>query len=171
MNKDIRKDAETHRHIWGNKYDVYLAAPVIGVSKAQREQVDVIASAAADQLGRDMNLADVYKPWTLKIPNAWGMPQNEWARCVFTQDVLALNDAFAVVVCDFGRHSSCGTAWEAGYAFAKKKRVIVVQMPGVEEVSIMVHNGCSVVVSYEDFCSGDWCIPDYLNAKPEVTQN
>lgn len=171
MNKSLYEQAVAYQRIHGNRYDAYIAAPVVGLSNEQRLSINAVAEVAAETFGRDMMLTDVYCPWLLKIPNAWGMPQNEWARCVFTQDVLAIDDAFAVVVCDYGRHASCGTAWEAGYAFAKNKRVIVVQMPGVKEVSLMMHNGCSVVVPYEDFLSGTWTIPDFMEDKPEVTQN
>ena len=106
----------------------------------------------------------------IKVPNAWSMPMNEWARCVFSFDVSALDEASMVVVCDYGREATAGTAWEAGYAFGKGKDVVVVQMPGVTEVSLMVRNGCKVVVPYDKFVSGDWRIPDYRHCD-QVVQN
>ena len=134
---------------------VYIAAPVVGVDDQQRKEIDRIVEVL-------MKYYDyAYCPWKLKIPNAWNMPQEQWARCVFTQDVIELDRADTVIVCDYGRYSSCGTAWEAGFAFAKGKRIIVIQMPNVHEVSLMVHNGCEVVVSYDEFIKDEWIAPDY----------
>lgn len=154
-----------------SEHNFYMAAPVVGMDTEKREQVESVMRAAFKKLAKDGKPVVCYTPWLLKIPNAWNMPQSEWARCVFTLDVIGLDESETVIVCDYGRHSSCGTAWEAGYAFAKGKRVIVVTMPGVEEVSLMVHNGCTMVVSYEDFISLEWEIPDYQNAKNSITQN
>jgi len=144
---------------------VYIAAPIVGINKSQREEIDCVASYLHDQY------RDVYCPWDLKIPNAWNMPQEQWARCVFTQDVLALDDADIVVVCDYGRHGSCGTAWEAGYAFAKEKRIIIVQMPDVHEVSLMLYNGCTCVVLFDDFVNDIWEMPNFKNINNPIVQN
>lgn len=144
----------------------YIAAPVIGVSNEQKQQIRAIVQETLKRLAEE-----AYLPWELKIPNAWNMPLSEWARCVFTQDVLRIDECDWVVVCDYGRKSSCGTAWEAGYAFAKGKGVVVVTMPGVEEVSLMVHNGCTWSVPYEKFISDDWEIPNYYVQNHMVRQN
>lgn len=150
---------------------IYLAAPVVGVSETRREQIKAVAMAAARSYGEYDFAGTVYMPWTLKVPNAWGMPMNEWARCVFSFDVAALDEASTVVVCDYGREATAGTAWEAGYAFAKGKTVIVVQMPEVNEVSLMVRNGCQLVVPYDKFVADDWRLPDYRCDGDEVVQN
>ena len=138
----------------GNR--TYIAAPVVGLSEEQRNQRGRVADRALDVFH-----GTVHMPWILKIPNAWNMPMNEWARCVFTQDLLELDCADIVVVCDYGRRSTAGTAWEAGYAFAKGKSVLVVQMPGVDEVSLMVRNGCTAVISYDEFIERPFSWPDY----------
>lgn len=144
----------------------YIAAPVVGVSADQKAQIIEVMREALRRFADD-----VYLPWELKIPNAWNMPLEQWARCVFTQDVLQLDECDWVVVCDYGRRSSSGTAWEAGYAFAKGKSVIVVTMPGVQEVSLMVYNGCTCAVPYEKFIKGEWNREDYYSAHPDVVQN
>lgn len=148
--------------------NIYIAAPVVGVETDLRRQINRVYYYADRKFAP---VDSVYLPWQLQIPNAWNMPQSEWARCVFTADVMALDKSDVVVVCDFGRHSSCGTAWEAGYAFAKGKKVVVVQMPGVAEVSLMVHNGCTCVVSFDDFVNENWDWPDYKTVMPETVQN
>ena len=145
----------------------YVAAPVVGITNEQRQEIDRVVHVL------EKCFDQIYCPWNLKIPNAWNMPMVQWARCVFTQDVLHLDQAHTVIVCDYGRHSSCGTAWEAGYAFAKGKKIIVVRMPNVKEVSLMVNNGCTIVVSYEDFINDNWITPDYVeeNKTSPVIQN
>lgn len=104
-------------------FDFYIAAPVVGLSCSKRSQIDdailVLEKYVQDKLGRQAN---IYNPRKLKIPNACNMPQSEWARCVFTEDVLAIDQSNTVVVFDFGRNGTCGTAWEAGYAFAKESQ-------------------------------------------------
>lgn len=152
--------------------EIYIAAPVVGISEEQRNQIKAVSMAAAYTIIGERDFASAcYMPWMLKVPNAWHMPMNEWARCVFSFDVAALDEAHHVIVCDYGRGATAGTAWEAGYAFAKGKDVIVVRMPGVTEVSLMVQNGCLCVVDYQDFISGDWKVPDYRKPSPGVVQN
>ena len=90
------------------------------------------------------------------------MPQAEWSRCVFTEDVLAIDQSECIVVFDFGRNGTCGTAWEAGYAFAKEKRILLIVMPDVREQSLMMRNGCTHCVKYADFITGNFYLPNYL---------
>jgi len=145
----------------------YIAAPIVGITPEQKEQIEKVANAViANRLSEE-----VFMPWKIRIPNEWRMPLEQWSRCVFTQDVLALDASDYVVVCDYGRHSSCGTAWEAGYAFAKEKTVIVIIMPGVSEVSLMVFNGCFMAVSYEDFIAGNYTLETCYDVYDELMQN
>jgi nucleoside 2-deoxyribosyltransferase len=143
-------------------FDFYIAAPVVGLSCSKRGQIDdailVLEKYVQDKLGRQAN---IYNPRKLKIPNAWNMPQSEWARCVFTEDVLAIDQSDTVVVFDFGRNGTCGTAWEAGYAFAKEKPILLVVMPGVQEQSLMVRNGCTSCISYDELLAGNIMFQDY----------
>lgn len=94
----------------------------------------------------------VYDPVEHGVPNAWGMTMNEWARCIFALDVVAIDDSDWVVVCDFGRQGTAGTAWECGYAFAKGKKVLIIQMNAVDQdYSVMMH-GCSTnYCTFEEF--------------------
>lgn len=151
---------------------IYLAAPVVGISEEQKTQINSVSAAIAAKY------PDRYEPSRLKIPNAWNMPQNEWARCVFTCDVIALEEANAVVVCDFGRKDgSAGTAWEAGYAFAKGKPIVLIRMPGVQEQSLMLTSAATIAMDYDIFLDLD-CMPRfeelrniYKETKNEVTLN
>ena len=83
---------------------------------------------------------DVYMPFDLKIPNAWDYPNAEWGLMVFTSDIEAIDWADYLVLLSYGRMSTAGSSWEAGYAYAKGKKVIVVEMTD-EIMSLMVANG------------------------------
>ena len=61
----------------------------------------------------------VYCPFELKIPNAWDMSQEDWANKVFNADLDALDSCNLFLMITPGRHSTAGTNWEQGYAFAK----------------------------------------------------
>ena len=122
----------------------YIAAPVVGITTQQKNDIAEIVRRVRKSL-------DLYSPAEMKIPNAWGMPMNEWARCVFTIDVMEMDKADWIIICDYGRQSTAGTSWEAGYAFAKEKDILVIQMPNVNEVSLMVRNGSKACLTYKDF--------------------
>lgn len=84
---------------------------------------------------------DVYLPLEHKVPDAWGLPNHEWGAAVYRADLRAIRNSDTVVVLSYGRLGSAGTAWEAGYAFGIGKRVLLVEMPGVELMSLMMANG------------------------------
>lgn len=145
-------------------YDVYIAAPIVGITEKQKNEIMNIAHKIMDYLyEKTGQTASVYCPWELKIPNAWNMPLDEWSRCVFTQDILALDASEWVIICDFGRNSSAGTAWEAGYAFGTSKKSLIVVMPGVQEQSLMMRNGCTRCIRAESILEGPCTIPNYGN--------
>lgn len=83
---------------------------------------------------------DVFSPVEHTIPNAWDYPNNEWGLMVFTNDIEAINSCDIVVMLCYGRNSSAGANWEAGYAFGIGKKVIVVEMSD-DPMSLMVANG------------------------------
>ena len=113
---------------------VYLAAP-FGEPKSEKRN----NAENALRILRDKG-CDIYAPWEHIIPHAWEYPNTEWGLMVFTNDISAIDDANVVVMLSYGRDSTAGTNWEAGYAFAKGKIVIVVEM--TENImSLMVANG------------------------------
>lgn len=111
----------------------YLAAPFGEPESLKREN----AIKAAEILKEHF---DVYCPWEHIIPHAWDYPNDEWGLMVFTNDVEAINRADIVVVLSYGRESTAGTNWEAGYAYGVGKKVIIVEMTK-EIMSLMVANG------------------------------
>lgn len=135
---------------------IYLAAPVVtdGQTKLKIDHVyDVLCEAKGKE--------NVYRPGLHKVPNAWGITMDTWGQCVFTMDVIAIDQADWIVLCNFGRNAlTTGTAWECGYAFAKGKKILVVDMPGVTENSLMVTGCASNRVDYLLFISKTFSIKD-----------
>lgn len=84
---------------------------------------------------------EVFLPLEHKILNAWNYPNHEWGRLVFENDLRGIHDADIMIVLSYGRESTAGTNWEAGYAWGIGKPVIVVEMPGVTLMSLMLANG------------------------------
>lgn len=116
----------------------YLAAPVVTDGQTKLK-IDHVYEALCEAKGKE----NVYRPGLHKVPNAWGITMDTWGQCVFTMDVVAIDQADWIVLCNFGRNGlTTGTAWECGYAFAKEKKILVIDMPGVTESSLMV-TGCA----------------------------
>ena len=99
------------------KVKAYLAAPFF-----KEDELEVYHKVIS--FLRDVEHYDLYVPMEHTIPNAWDMSNAEWAKAVFDEDVKAIDEAEIVFVINFGMYSDSGTAWEAGYAYAKGKTVI-----------------------------------------------
>lgn len=113
---------------------LYLATPVGDPDSPQR-----VGANEAAQILTELGF-DVYCPWKMHIPHAWDYPNDEWGLMVFTRDIAELDKADIVVVLSYGRESTAGTNWEAGYAYGANKKVIVVEMTDAV-MSLMVANG------------------------------
>lgn len=99
---------------------------------------------------------DVYVPLEHTIPNAWDYPNDEWGLMVFTEDIAAIQDSDTVVLLSYGRLSTAGANWEAGFAYGIGKKVIVVEMTS-EVMSLMVANGrYATVRGLEGLEKYDW---------------
>ena len=89
----------------------------------------------------------VYVPQEHTIENAWELSNMDWANQVFVEDCYAIDNCDYVMVLNFGMYSDSGTAWEAGYAFAKGKTVVQVLCGGENATySLMMMNGCDNIV-------------------------
>jgi len=129
---------------------IYLAAP-FGEPISEKRTNAVRAQTILETAG-----FDVYCPWKSIIPHAWDYPNDEWGLMVFTNDVSAINNADIVVMLSYGRESTAGTNWEAGYAFGIGKKVIVVEMTG-KVMSVMVSNGrYASLDGLDDLADYDW---------------
>lgn len=130
--------------------NVYIAAPIVGLQPEIEQEINEIKHTFSemDKYGK----ISFYDPKEHGVPNAWGMSMNEWARCIFTLDVVAINNADWVVVCDYGRKGTAGTAWEAGYAFGRGKKVVIIEMTETDaDYSVMMRGCCSNYITKKDF--------------------
>ena len=87
---------------------------------------------------------DLYVPMEHTIEGAWDMSNAAWARAVFNEDIKAIDEADYVFVINFGMYSDSGTAWEAGYAYAKGKKVVMIapNFHAEKDYSLMMMNAC-----------------------------
>lgn len=81
---------------------------------------------------------DVYCPFELKIPDAWSYSQEEWAMKVFKKDIEAIDACDIFLMISPGRIGTAGTNWEQGYAYAKGKRIEVIQYTK-DQTSLMTY--------------------------------
>ena len=126
---------------------IYLASPISQERRQDMQQAKKILLKAGHEL---------YVPLEHFIPNAWDYPNDEWGLMVFTSDINAIEWCDALVLISYGRMGTAGSNWEAGYAFAKEKKVIVVEMTD-ETMSVMVANGrYATVKGLEGLAEYDW---------------
>ena len=120
------------------KVKAYLAAPFF-----KEDELEVYHKVIS--FLRDVEHYDLYVPMEHTIPNAWDMSNAEWAKAVFDEDVKAIDEAEIVFVINLGMYSDSGTAWEAGYAYAKGKIVINLVKDTNSTYSLMMLNGCDCI--------------------------
>lgn len=122
--------------------NVYIAGPVVA-DKDTKLKIDYVHERLKLYKKHSQVPVNIFRPGEHHVPNEWGITMEMWGQCVFTMDVLALDQCDWVVLCNFGRQGqTAGTAWECGYAFSKGKQILVVNMPDVKESSLMI-NGCA----------------------------
>jgi nucleoside 2-deoxyribosyltransferase len=96
---------------------------------------------------------NVYAPMELKIPDAWDLPNQVWAKKVYDNDIEQLNKA-DLIICiyrGFKFAGGTGTAWELGYAVASGKDVIVLCTDIEAKQSLMIINSAKIVEPYGDY--------------------
>lgn len=121
----------------------YLAAPFFN----QNERY--IYARVIDYL-RHAEMLDLYVPQEHTVEDAWNLSNSNWAWKVFREDVRALDEAEIVYVLNFGMYSDSGTAWEAGYAYAKRKQIVNILVNQKDNVySLMMIGGANRLVNVE----------------------
>lgn len=130
--------------------NVYIAAPIVGLNDETTLEINSIKQTFRNM--QEHGYIEFYDPKAHGVPNAWGMSMSEWAHCIFTLDVVAIDRADWVVVCDYGRQGTAGTAWEAGYAFGKGKKIVIIEMAETDaDYSVMMRGCCANYISKKDF--------------------
>jgi len=125
------------------KKKIYLASPFFNATElvVYKETISRLRSAGYP----------VHVPQEHEVPNAWDLPNSDWAKRVFEMDIEATHDCDVVMVLNFGMYSDSGTAWEAGFGMAIGKEVVQV-LCGYENAtySLMMVNGCHKVVHVDN---------------------
>lgn len=122
---------------------IYLASPFFDATECHyyHRAIEALRSAGYE----------VYVPQEHEIPGGWEMPNEEWARRVFAEDVAAIRTSDVVMILNFGMYSDSGTAWEAGYAYGMKIPTVQVLCGGANATySLMMMNGCDYVVEFRN---------------------
>lgn len=135
----------------------------------RNEKIYLASSMSAEHRGDIQEAAkilretfrDVYVSMEHTIQNAWDYPNNEWGLMVFEDDIAAIDRSDHVVFLNYGREkTTADCSWEAGYAFAKGKKVIVVDIPKSSEkfiTSLMIENGrYATLTTFEALKNYDW---------------
>ena len=120
---------------------IYLASPFFDATECHyyHRAIEALRSAGYE----------VYVPQEHSIEGGWEMPNEEWARRVFAEDVDAIRTSDVVMILNFGMYSDSGTAWEAGYAYGMKIPTIQVLCGGENATySLMMMNGCDKVITF-----------------------
>ena len=138
----------------------YLASPFFG--KEEREKALEIAEYLR---GKGHT---VFVPLEHKFSHAWDIPNYEWGRNVFNLDIKGINASNVMICLSYGRISSAGTNFEAGYAYGIGKPIIVIEMPEVKLMSLMLSNCAKAVIKYKDYKNFDFNkIPNLIDYEME----
>ena len=126
---------------------IYLASPFFDATECHyyHRAIEALRSAGYE----------VYVPQEHSIEGGWEMPNEEWAKAVYLEDVNAIRNCDVVMILNFGMYSDSGTAWEAGYAYAMKIPTVQVLCGGANATySLMMMNGCDRVIDFHNV--GNW---------------
>lgn len=86
---------------------------------------------------------DIYCPFEFKLPNAWDYSQEDWAALVFLNDISKIDECDILLYISPGRESTAGSNWEQGYAYAKGKKIIVLQYTD-KPTSLITFSGSTI---------------------------
>lgn len=110
---------------------VYLASPFFN-----ENEISIVDKA--EKILRDKGL-DVWSPREHEVRDH-ETGTRKWSEDTFLNDKDNIDTADLMVMLYHGGYSDTGTAWECGYAFAKKVPCIVVHVSS--NSNLMVHEGC-----------------------------
>ena len=110
---------------------------------------------------------EVYCPFELKIPDAWSYSQEDWAQLVFEKDIEAIDACDIFLMISPGRIGSAGTNWEQGYAYAKGKRIEVLQYTK-DPTSLMTYCAATHFADCEEKHLPDWAIMMLQRAEKHI---
>lgn len=113
---------------------------------------------------------DVFAPYEFKVPDAWNLPNDEWGKIIFKEDVKEIEKADVVVAINHGLRSDSGTAFEIGYSYSLGKKVFVVYFENNID-SLMINNAICGAINFKDFLNNEKIdLKDYEGIKSENEQ-
>lgn len=123
--------------------NIYIAGPFS--TEKERESLKHMIKLVQKRYP-DVNL---YIPMEYKVPGdfqkldgTWNLPNTEWAKRVYENDIKELNRADLVFAMYVGHYHSSGTVWEIGYACGRETSVILYVPEWVKgDMSLMILNG------------------------------
>lgn len=101
--------------------------------------------------------AELYIPMEYKVPGdfqhedgTWHLPNIEWAKAVYTNDIKELEQADMVIAMYGGHYCTSGTVWEIGYASGLGGKDVFIYIPHYcregSDLSLMVTMGADGVL-------------------------
>lgn len=130
--------------------NIYIAGPFFtdkerAVKARIKEHLEALCELAGSFAVADPQSDGNFESWEDYNP-VWGF--NVWEK-----DLKLLDNCDYVVAIDWGLYGDCGTAWEIGYAFAKRKEVIVIAPAEslTRPHSVMVANGSENFITEQRF--------------------
>ena len=141
---------------------IYTAASFAYADRSKTESRKADIERIVSKVKQTLNHPNAfYIPHQLKIPNAWDMSLEAWARKVYEHDIGALNAADLVIFISYGKENNAGSVWECGYAYAKNIPVVVIKMTDEAE-SLMISNTARAIIREEDISNYDFInLPEY----------
>jgi len=137
--------------------NVYVAASFAyeDRDKTQTRKLDI--ERVINKIKQKLEKFDInfYLPHQLKIPNAWDMSLEEWAKKVFDHDYYNLMFSDLVIFISYGKENNSGSVWECGYAYAKGIPTIVIKMTNDVE-SLMITNTTHAIIMESDIDTYDF---------------
>lgn len=128
--------------------NVYIASPFF--TDCQRKILTDVLIRIKNHFAKSGFDANFFIPMEHFIEDGENLPNHIWGQKVFEMDKRAIDDCDIMIALDFGFSADSGTAWEIGYAFAKGKKVFVINAAEGGVRSLMIVNGCTRYFQNED---------------------
>lgn len=134
---------------------VYLAASFAYADKKVSDYRKAMITKAATMFR--MARVEVFVPHEHTIPNAWGMPNNEWGAAVYGMDTTQIIDSDVVVMLSWGKaNTNAGSLWEVGFAAGIGKKIVVVCMSDEVESMMVINSATAVLKGMSGLATYDW---------------
>ena len=125
--------------------NVYISGPFF--NKKERTNMEILKN----YLKTNYPDNSYYFPMDFKVPDAYDLPNKDWAKTIFEEDMLKLKHTDLVIVVYYGQYSDSGTAFEVGYALSKKISIYVLVVDKQETQSLMVLNCTPYIWEFNQF--------------------